>query len=121
MYASLIITFLLILGVTVFALQNGKATEVKFLIWEYNSSLVLVILGSCLIGAAIMAIMTWPSMIKKHFKERRLVRQVRALENKAQGLEKQLMEKAEVHTPQPNHQEEQTEEELTPDQTESSF
>jgi len=54
MYVSLIITFLLILGITIFAFQNGKPTDVKFLIWDYNSSLVLVILGSCLIGAAIL-------------------------------------------------------------------
>jgi len=90
---SLIITFLLILGITIFALQNGKVTDVKFLLWEYNSSLVIVILGSTLVGAAIMAVMTWPKIIKKHLNERRLTKNVRELEKKTQELERQLKER----------------------------
>ena len=96
MYIPLIITFLLILGITVFALQNGMPLEVKFLVWGFNTSLIAVIFASALIGAMIVSVFTLPGIIKKHFREKSLARQVRELEDKSQELEKQLTEKGEV-------------------------
>ena len=109
MYVSLIVTFLLVLGITVFALQNDTTIAIKFFIWECDYTQVVVILGSALLGAAIMAVMTWPQMIKKHFKARRLARQVCELEKKNQELENQLMAQGEMSTPEINYQGEPTE------------
>ena len=39
-----------------FALQNTFPVTIQFLFWEYHTSLVLVILGSTAIGAALSAI-----------------------------------------------------------------
>jgi len=96
MYIPLIITFLLILGITIFALQNGMSLEVKFLVWGFNTSLIAVIFASALIGAMIVSAFTLPGIIKKHFREKSLARQVRELEKKSQELEKQLTEESEV-------------------------
>jgi len=96
MYVSLIVTFLLVLGITVFALQNDTMITIKFFIWEYNYTQVVVILGSALAGAAIMAVMTCPPLVKKHFTARRLARQVRDLEKKHQDLENRLMAQGEM-------------------------
>ncbi len=109
MYVSLIVTFLLVLGITVFALQNDTIIAIKLFIWECNYTQVVVILGAALVGAAIMAVMTWPQMIKKHLKARRLARQVRELEKKCQDLESQLMAQGEMSISQIDYQGEHTE------------
>lgn len=99
MYVSLIVTFLLILGITIFALQNDTLIAIKFFIWEYTYTQVAVILGSALVGAAIMAVMTWPHMIKKHFKARKFARQICDLEKKNQDLENQLIAQGKMSAP----------------------
>ena len=96
MYVSLIVTFLLILGITIFALQNGMPLKVKFFVWEYDTSLVAVVFGSSLIGFIIGFIFTLPGVIRKHFRERKLTRQVHELEKKSQELEGHSVEKGEV-------------------------
>ncbi|MDY6845005.1 MAG: LapA family protein [Thermodesulfobacteriota bacterium] len=88
----LLITFLLILIITIFAMQNGIPLDVKFLFWEFKSSLIAVIFGSTFIGAGIVAALTIPKLIQKHFRERNLGKQVHTLERKTLELEKRLTE-----------------------------
>ena len=64
-----------------------------------------------------MAVLTWPRIIKKHLKERRILRQVHELEKRSQELEKQLMEKEKASAVHSNFQTEATEQD-TPDQFE---
>ena len=93
MYLPLILSFLMILGLTVFALQNGGPLEVKFLVWGFKTSIVAVILGSVLIGAIIVSIFSLPLLIKKHFHEKRLAKQISELKKKSQELENQSQQK----------------------------
>ncbi len=51
--ATLFFAFFLALLTAVFALQNTDRATVRFLIWEYESSLVIVILSSAALGAAL--------------------------------------------------------------------
>lgn len=104
MYVPLITTFLLILGITVFAFQNGIPLEVKFFVWGFKTSLIGVIFGSSLIGALIVAVFTFPGIIKKHFKEKQLTKQVRGLEKKSQELENQLIERRGMKSAPPGNQ-----------------
>jgi hypothetical protein len=83
----------MILGITIFALQNGKPLDVKFLLWHFETSQIAVILGSALIGALIVSIFSLPILIKKHFREKRLAKQVSELEKKSQELENQFQQK----------------------------
>lgn len=80
MYFSLITAFVLILGVTIFSLQNGKSLEVKFLAWNFETSLLGIVLAAALVGALIVAVFALPSMIKGRLREKRLVRQLQQLE-----------------------------------------
>jgi uncharacterized integral membrane protein len=89
MYLPLILSFLMMLGITIFALQNGKPWNVKFLLWDFETSQIAVILGSALIGAIIVSIFSLPLLIKKHFREKRLAKQIREIEKKSQELETQ--------------------------------
>jgi len=79
MYVTLILTFLLILIVTVFGLQNGMPLEVKFLFWNLKTSLIAVIFGSSLIGALIIAILTLPKLASKHLSEKRLAKKLNSI------------------------------------------
>ena len=76
MYVTLIITFILVLLVTIFGLQNGMPVEVKFLFWNIHTSLISIIFGSSLVGAVIVAILSVPKLVAKHFSEKRLARQL---------------------------------------------
>lgn len=49
----LILTLILALVTAAFALQNTGVATIKFLFWEYQTSLVLVILGSAGLGAVL--------------------------------------------------------------------
>lgn len=93
MYLPLILSFLMILGITIFALQNGVPLEVKFLVWGFKTSLIAVILGSVLIGAIIVSIFSVPLLIKKHFCEKRLSKQIVELEKKSQELQNHFQQK----------------------------
>ena len=53
---SLFVALGLAILIALFALQNTFPVTFQFLFWEYQTSLVLVILGSTAIGAALSAI-----------------------------------------------------------------
>jgi len=76
MYVTLIITFILVLLVTIFGLQNGMPLQVRFLFWDLNTSLIAVIFGSTLIGALIVAVLAIPKLITKHFREKKLTKKL---------------------------------------------
>lgn len=87
MYFSLLLTFLLILGVTIFALQNSVLLDFTFLSWRFQTSLVAIIFASCLAGILIGVVLTVPGLIKRHFRARRLEKMLRDLQKKSQQLE----------------------------------
>jgi len=53
---SLFVALGLAMLIAVFALQNTFPVTVQFLFWEHETSLVLVILSSTAIGAALSAL-----------------------------------------------------------------
>ncbi len=76
MIVVLIITFILILLITIFGLQNGMPMDVKFLFWNLHTSLITVVFGSGIVGAAIVAILTLPKLVSKHLNEKRLTKKL---------------------------------------------
>jgi len=76
-----IIAFVLAIGVAVFAIQNSDADMVvmRFLIWEYKTSLVYTLLGGIGLGI-LLTILCWiPRAIKASLHMRRLKRQISQL------------------------------------------
>ncbi len=49
-YVRISISILLLVAITVFAVQNIKSVEVSFLAWSVNAPQVFVILGTYLLG-----------------------------------------------------------------------
>ena len=76
MILSLIITMLLLSGLTIVGVQNSIPVELKFFIWKFQMSLAAVIFYSSLLGGAIVAILTMPKMVSKHLKVKSLNREL---------------------------------------------
>ena len=94
MYLSLIITFLLMLGLIVAGVQNSMPVELKFFTWKFQFSLLAVIFYSALIGGAIVAVLTLPKLASKSLRVRRLNKEIYALSKKAVDIERQHEEES---------------------------
>lgn len=79
MYFSLIVTFLLLLVVIVTAIQNSMPLEFQFFAWKLQISITALIFFSSLIGAAIVAVLTLPKLVRKSLDIRRLHRDINKL------------------------------------------
>jgi len=76
-----IIAFILAIGIAIFSIQNSDADMVvmRFLIWEYKTSLVYTLLGAIGLGI-LLTILCWiPRAIKTSLHTRRLKRQISQL------------------------------------------
>ena len=93
MYLSLILTFLLILGVTIFALQNSVLLDFTFLTWTFKTSLVAIIFAASLVGIFVGMLLTLPGLVGKHFREKQLAKLARQLEKRNEELEGELAER----------------------------
>lgn len=94
MYLSLIITFLLMLGLIVAAVQNSIPVDLKFFTWIFQISLLALIFYSALIGGAIVAVLTLPKLASKSLRVRRLNKEIYALKKKTMDLERQHEEES---------------------------
>lgn len=70
---TLFIAFVFAALIAVFALQNTAQVSVHFLIWDYETSLVLVILGSAVLGA----MLTFLTSLGPRIRRGREVRQLK--------------------------------------------
>jgi len=95
MYFSLIIAFLLLLGVVILGMQNSMPLEVKFLFWQLKSSSSAVIFNSSMVGSIIVAVLTVPKLVAKMLQVKRLSKKNSELKKMILGFEKQLEEKKE--------------------------
>jgi len=60
----LIIVLLVLAGVVVFSIQNGKPVMVTFLLWNFEASLAMVILTSVVAGAFMAFIVAFWRIVK---------------------------------------------------------
>lgn len=88
--AILILAFLLALGTAVFALQNTDAVTIKFLLWEYQTSLVLVIFGSAGTGVILALLTSLGGRWKGSRSRRSLESTIHSQGERIRELEKQL-------------------------------
>ena len=94
MYFSLIITFLLLLGIIVASIQNNVSIDLKFFSWKLQLSLAALMFYSALIGAAVVAILTLPKLVSRYLKIRGLKKEIDGLKRKTLELEKQRDERS---------------------------
>ncbi len=95
MYFLLIITFLLFLVIIITGIQNSMPLGVKFIFWNLQMSITALIFYSSLIGGAIVAILTFPRMVKKSLHLRSLNRENNKLKENMALLSKEQTDKIE--------------------------
>ncbi len=61
-----IFALLLILLVTIFAVQNNTSIDIKLLFWKINGSLALVLVIAFILGILIGFLVSTPTAIRKH-------------------------------------------------------
>ena len=87
----------------VFALQNATAVTVSFAIWSFQTSLVLIVLGSAIVGAMISMLLAAPMQIRLRWALDKANRRSAELETRLTAYEaKQPAVQAEASLPEGN-------------------
>lgn len=79
----LVLALIFALVVAIFSINNPSPVPISFLFWSFQAPLVIVILGSAVIGAVVVFLLG----ITKQYG---LIRRVKFLENQNKDLSKQL-------------------------------
>ncbi|MEX5213897.1 MAG: LapA family protein [Nitrospiraceae bacterium] len=87
---SLIIALILLLVAATFALQNTDVVTVQFLLWNYQASLVLIILGAMLLGTLLALLVSIGPRLRRARELRRLESLTKSQETRIQELEATL-------------------------------
>ncbi|NPA49494.1 MAG: LapA family protein [Thermodesulfobacteria bacterium] len=85
----LILAAILGIFVAIFAIQNAVAVTVKFLIWEFQSSLAVLIIISMLAGMLLVFLLSIPGRIKRRKELYDKQKKIRELERRLAELEAQ--------------------------------
>ncbi|MDH4152161.1 MAG: LapA family protein [Nitrospira sp.] len=88
--STLILAFLLALGTALFALQNTASVRITFLLWDYQTSLVLVIFGSAGAGVILALLASLGGRWKGSRTRRSLESTIHAQGERIRELEQQL-------------------------------
>jgi uncharacterized integral membrane protein len=96
MYASLIITFLLLLVIVITAVQNSMPLDFKFFTWIFQVSITALILCSSLVGGAIVAVLAVPKLVRKSLDVRSRNREIHTLKEKILELEKGHADRSQI-------------------------
>ena len=94
MYISLIITFILLLGIIITGAQNSMPLELKFITWNIQISSTVLVFYSAVAGAVIVAVLAFPRLVVKYLKVRSLNKEISGLKRKITELRNQSVEKS---------------------------
>jgi uncharacterized integral membrane protein len=78
---------LMAIGMAIFAVQNSNVPliTIKFLLWQFETSLVYTILGSMGMGVLIALFFCIPRMIRSSLRSKELKKQIKNLETAVHG------------------------------------
>jgi uncharacterized integral membrane protein len=79
-YFSLIISFLILLFLVVAGVQNSTPLQMKLGWWTLQMSLPAVLFWAAVGGAAIVAVLSLPKLVRKSYQTKRLHKEVARLE-----------------------------------------
>ncbi len=96
--ATLFIALLFALVIALFALQNIAPVTVRFLLWEYEASLVFVVLGAAGLGAALAFVASLGPRVRQTREMRRLAATVHSQAERIRKLDSSAQEE---HVPSP--------------------
>ena len=86
----LILVILLSIIVAIFAVQNAVAVSLNFIFWSFSSSLVLVILGSFLIGVLVATCFLLAMKAKDYLQDKKTQEEITRLQTENKRLEERI-------------------------------
>lgn len=89
MYFSLIVTFLLLMGLVIAGIQNPAPIELTFLGWVFEMPLTGLIAYAALTGGSVVAVLTLPKLVRQALRKRSLRKETVELKQRLARLEQQ--------------------------------
>lgn len=86
----LILFILLSIVVALFAIQNAVAVSLNFAVWTFTSSLVLVILGSFLMGLLVAACFMLAMKARHYLQDRKMKEEMANLQSENKRLQERI-------------------------------
>ena len=86
----LILVILLSIIVAIFAVQNAVAVSLNFIFWSFSSSLVMVILGSFLIGVLVATCFLLAMKAKHYLQDKKTQEEITKLQTENKRLEERI-------------------------------
>lgn len=86
----LILVIILSIIVAIFAVQNAVAVSLNFIFWSFTSSLVLVILGSFLIGVLVATGFLLTMKAKHYLQDKKMQEEILKLQTENKRLEERI-------------------------------
>ena len=95
MQIFLIISLMIAVLATIFAVQNAAPTTVRFLVWEFEQSLALILLIALIAGAMISFFASLPALIKGKLTAKNLSKKLTKSETEIEKVKAQSSTEAE--------------------------
>ena len=89
---TLVLALICALLVAVFAVQNAKPVAVTFLVWRFEVSLVLIILGAAALGAVAVFLLGTLRLVQQSRRMREATQHVQQLESELERLQERKTE-----------------------------
>ncbi|NLG86453.1 MAG: DUF1049 domain-containing protein [Firmicutes bacterium] len=86
---TLVLALICALLVAVFAVQNAKPVAVAFLVWRFEVSLVLIILGAAALGAVAVFLLGTLRLVQQSRSIREATQRVQQLESELERCKEQ--------------------------------
>ncbi len=86
----LILVILLSIVVALFAVQNAVTVSLNFFLWNFSSSLVLVILGAFFIGVLVATCFLLAMKARHYLRDKKLHEEITNLQNEKKRLEERI-------------------------------
>lgn len=90
MQKNLIIALVFAILVAIFSIQNSGPVSLLFFGWEFSTSLVVVVLGSAVLGALIMWIISSFKQMKLKKEKKNIRKEMSNLHEEKEALEKEI-------------------------------
>ena len=86
----LILVIIICMLVALFAVQNAVAVSLNFVLWSFSTSLVLVILGSFLMGVLVATCFMLTMKAKHYLKDKKMREEMQQLEAENKRLQERV-------------------------------
>ena len=86
----MILVIIICMLVALFAVQNAVAVSLNFVLWSFSTSLVLVILGSFLMGVLVATCFMLTMKAKHYLKDKKMREEMQQLEAENKRLQERV-------------------------------